>query len=67
MRKIRVMEHISLDGIIQPGAPDEDSQYANGGWTAPHRSGSTNLCIFTLVSSRATPIGVLLNTDRYLS
>lgn len=38
MRKIRVSQHISLDGIIRPGPADEDSEYANGGWTAPYRS-----------------------------
>jgi dihydrofolate reductase len=38
MRKIRIAEHISLDGIVQPGGPDEDSEYAHGGWTAPYRT-----------------------------
>lgn len=38
MRKIRIAQHISLDGIIQPGGPDEDSDYAHGGWTAPYRT-----------------------------
>ena len=38
MRKIRIFEHISLDGVIQPGGPNEDSDYANGGWMAPYRS-----------------------------
>jgi dihydrofolate reductase len=38
MRKIRIAEHISLDGVIQPGGPNEDSEYAHGGWTAPYRS-----------------------------
>jgi dihydrofolate reductase len=39
MRKIRIFEHISLDGIIQPGKPGEyRDEYANGGWTAPYRS-----------------------------
>ncbi len=38
MRKIRIAEHISLDGVIQPGGPNQDSEYANGGWTAPYRS-----------------------------
>lgn len=38
MRKIKVAEHISLDGFIQPGGPDEDSEYAHGGWTAPYRT-----------------------------
>jgi dihydrofolate reductase len=36
MRKIRIAEHISLDGVIQP--LDEDSDYAHGGWTAPYRT-----------------------------
>jgi dihydrofolate reductase len=35
MRKIRIFEHISLDGVI---APHGDSDYANGGWTAAYRS-----------------------------
>jgi dihydrofolate reductase len=35
MRKIRIFEHISLDGVIQP---DGDGDYANGAWTAPYRS-----------------------------
>ena len=39
MRKIRIIEHISLDGVIQgPGGPKEDSSggFAYGGWAAPH-------------------------------
>jgi dihydrofolate reductase len=38
MRKVIVLEHISLDGIIQaPGGPDEDTSggFAYGGWIAP--------------------------------
>ena len=38
MRKIRVFAHISLDGVISPGRPNENSDYANGGWTMPYRS-----------------------------
>lgn len=38
MRKIRISEHISLDGVIQPGGPNDNSEYANGGWTAPYRT-----------------------------
>ena len=38
MRKIKIMEHISLDGVIQaPGGPTEDGDYPYGGWTVPHR------------------------------
>ena len=39
MRKITIIEHISLDGVIQaPGGPEEDSigGFAYGGWAAPH-------------------------------
>ena len=38
MRKIRIFEHISLDGVISPGGRNEDSDYAHGGWMAPYRS-----------------------------
>jgi len=38
MRKIRIFEHISLDGVIQPGRRGEDGDYENGGWTTPFRS-----------------------------
>jgi dihydrofolate reductase len=39
MRKIIVLEHISLDGVIQaPGGPEEDTSggFAYGGWIAPY-------------------------------
>jgi dihydrofolate reductase len=39
MRKIIVLEHISLDGVIQaPGGPDEDTSggFRHGGWIASH-------------------------------
>ena len=39
MRKVVVLEHISLDGVIQaPGGPDEDPSggFAHGGWIAPY-------------------------------
>jgi dihydrofolate reductase len=38
MRRIRIAEHISLDGVVQPGGPNENSEYSHGGWTAPYRS-----------------------------
>jgi hypothetical protein len=32
MRKIRIIEHISLDGVVQaPGGPKEDGDYPYGG------------------------------------
>ncbi|MGE5376550.1 MAG: dihydrofolate reductase family protein [Bacteroidota bacterium] len=39
MRKLIVLEHVSLDGVIQaPGGPDEDTSggFAYGGWIAPY-------------------------------
>ena len=38
MRKIRIFAHISLDGVISPGGPNENTPYAHGGWTAPYRN-----------------------------
>ncbi len=40
MRKIRIIEHISLDGVIQaPGGRNEGGDdYPHGGWTVPYRS-----------------------------
>lgn len=35
MRKIKIAEHISLDGFIQPS---DEGEYGNGGWTGPYRS-----------------------------
>ena len=37
MRKIRIIEHISLDGVIQaPGGRNEDGDYPHGGWAMPY-------------------------------
>ena len=39
MRKVTVLEHISLDGVIQaPGGPDEDTSggFAYGGWISAY-------------------------------
>ena len=39
MRKFRIFEHVSLDGVISPGNRGEYSaEFAHGGWTAPYRS-----------------------------
>jgi len=36
MRKLKIFEHISLDGVIQHSADDGDFAYSD--WTAPYRS-----------------------------
>ena len=36
MRKLRIFEHISLDGVIQHSADDSDFPYSD--WTAPYRT-----------------------------
>jgi dihydrofolate reductase len=39
MRKLNVLEFVSLDGVIQaPGGPEEDTSggFTYGGWTSPH-------------------------------
>jgi dihydrofolate reductase len=36
MRKLRVIEHISLDGVIQHSADGDDFPYSD--WTAPYRT-----------------------------
>jgi hypothetical protein len=36
MRKLKIMEHISLDGVIQHSADDDDFPYSD--WTAPYRT-----------------------------
>ncbi|GMV59862.1 MAG: deaminase reductase [Betaproteobacteria bacterium] len=37
MRKLTIIEQISLDGVIQaPGGPDEEPGYEYGGWVVPH-------------------------------
>ena len=36
MRKLRIFEHISLDGVIQHSADDGDFPYSD--WTAPYRT-----------------------------
>jgi dihydrofolate reductase len=36
MRKLKIMEHISLDGVIQHSADDGDFPYSD--WTVPYRT-----------------------------
>ena len=48
MRKITIIEHISLDGVIQaPGGPDEDRDngFGHGGWGMTHPDPATGEAI----------------------
>ncbi|WP_243834746.1 hypothetical protein [Exiguobacterium sp. AT1b] len=50
MRKIIVLEHLSLDGVIQaPGGKEEDlsEDFMHGGWTEPFSSQELGIWIRT--------------------
>jgi dihydrofolate reductase len=38
MRKLKIFEHISLDGVIQIPVPGEEGDFPYGDWTAPYRT-----------------------------
>jgi dihydrofolate reductase len=38
MRKLRIFEHISLDGVIQVSGGPGDGDFPYGDWTAPYRT-----------------------------
>ena len=39
MRRLRIFEHISIDGVIQVGAgPGEEGDFPYGDWSAPYRT-----------------------------
>ena len=57
MRKIRIMEHISLDGVIE-----HDEDYAYGGWTAPYRSPAG---LEAVVEAQGTSFDLLLGRRTY--
>jgi dihydrofolate reductase len=59
MRKIRIMEHISLDGVIQ----HEDGEgFAHGNWTAPYR---TPAGLATVVEAYGSRFDLLLGRRTY--
>jgi dihydrofolate reductase len=48
MRTIRIIEHVSLDGVVQaPGGPEEDRSngFNHGGWAFPHHDEETGAAI----------------------
>jgi dihydrofolate reductase len=65
MRKIIVLEHISLDGVIQaPGGPDEDTSggFAYGGWIAAYSDPVLGTAVRRLMNM---PFDLLLGRKTY--
>ncbi|MGF1622230.1 MAG: dihydrofolate reductase family protein [Rhodomicrobiaceae bacterium] len=65
MRKITIIEHISLDGVIQaPGGPDEDrdGDFGHGGWIVPHSDPAVGEAI---VAAHGTAFDLLLGRRTY--
>jgi dihydrofolate reductase len=65
MRKVVVLEHISLDGVIQaPGGPDEDPSggFAYGGWVVPY---SDEILGAALRKQMTTPFDLLLGRKTF--
>jgi dihydrofolate reductase len=65
MRKVKVLEHISLDGVIQaPGGPDEDTSggFAYGGWIAPY---SNEILATALRKQMNMPFDLLLGRKTF--
>jgi dihydrofolate reductase len=59
MRKIRIFEHTSLDGVI---SPPEDSVFADGGWSTPYR---TPAGAAALAEAQGTSFDLLLGRRTY--
>jgi dihydrofolate reductase len=64
MRTIRIIEHISLDGVIQaPGGRGEGGEdYPHGGWTAPYRSAAGREAV---VEAQGNSFDLLLGRRTY--
>jgi dihydrofolate reductase len=59
MRKIRIMEHISLDGVIQH---EDDEGFTHGGWTTPYR---TPAGLEAVVEAQGSNFDLLLGRRTY--
>lgn len=67
MRKIIVLEHMSLDGVIQsPGGPEEDTSngFAFGGWVAPYNNQDAAI-EGALKEMLSTPLDLLLGRKTF--
>ena len=57
MRKLKIFEHISLDGVIE-----HDGDYAYGAWTAPYRSPAG---LAAVIEAHGTSFDLLLGRRTY--
>jgi dihydrofolate reductase len=63
VRKLKIIEHISLDGVIQaPGGRTEDGDCPHGGWTVPHRDPAVGGAI---LAEHAKSFDLLLGRHTY--
>jgi dihydrofolate reductase len=65
MRTIRIIEHVSLDGVIQgPGGPEEDpaNGFNHGGWAFPHHDAEGGAAIG---KAQGTGFDLLLGRKTY--
>ena len=63
MRKIRIIEQISLDGVIQaPGGRDEGGDYAHGGWAMPY---SDTAIVEAIAAAQGRSFDLLLGRRTY--
>ena len=65
MRKINVLEFVSLDGVIQgPGGPKEDTSggFAYGGWQSPHRDAASGAA---MMKQMKAPADILLGRKTF--
>jgi dihydrofolate reductase len=65
MRTLRIIEHISLDGVIQgPGGPEEDPEngFNHGGWAFPHHGDQAGAAID---AAQGTGFDLLLGRKTY--
>jgi len=63
MRRLKIFEHISLDGVIQlSGGPGEDGDFPYGDWTAPYRSPGG---LATILAAQGGSFDLLLGRRTY--
>jgi dihydrofolate reductase len=60
MRKLKIIEHISLDGVIQHSSDDDDFAYS--GWTAPYRTAAG---LEAIVAAQGENFDLLLGRRTY--